>query len=364
MPTLHRRSFQRHGVNELSLVCDLGPNDRLEDALEEVLAALRKEGAKDSVTRFAGFGSLAAHKRSLAFLEDRLGPLEWPLFWTVGQSCVGAEAAGFLVRAAAGAEVTTIRLADRPVGRSYRDSLAQVTDLASPFHTGSTGDQAQDTRETFEALVAALDQQGMNFDDVIRTWFYNDDILAWYGTFNKVRSGFFTEQGTFDKLVPASTGVGGANPTGAALNAGALALRPVSNGVAVREVVSPGQCSALSYGSSFSRAVEVKSPEATRVLVSGTASIDATGSTVFVGDTAAQIDQTLDVIEGLLAACGLGFEDTTEAIAYFRDAKDAALFEERRARVGGASFPVLVTENVICRDDLLFELELEASRRF
>ena len=39
-------------------------------------------------------------------------------------------------------------------------------------------------QQTLGNLEWALDNAGFALRDVVRTWFYNDDILAWYDAFN------------------------------------------------------------------------------------------------------------------------------------------------------------------------------------
>ena len=52
---------------------------------------------------------------------------------------------------------------------------------------------------------------------------YLNDLLEWYDEFNDVRTQFFTERGTFDKMVPASTGIGAGSAAGEAMVSALLA---------------------------------------------------------------------------------------------------------------------------------------------
>jgi hypothetical protein len=54
------------------------------------------------------------------------------------------------------------------------------------------------------------------------------------------------------------------------------------------------------------------------------------------------------------------WEDVTRATAYVRHPEDAGVFEDYRASRGLPELPVVVAHNTICRDDLLFELEVDA----
>ncbi|MBN2131911.1 MAG: hypothetical protein JW741_20590, partial [Sedimentisphaerales bacterium] len=164
----------------------------------------------------------------------------------------------------------------------------------------------------------------------------------------------------FDGLVPASTGVGGGNAVDGALVAGTIAIEARDAGVKAFVVPSPLQSSALDYGSSFSRAVELDMPDHRRLYVSGTASIDKAGNTVFLSDTPAQVKLTMEVVQAILRSRDMDWEDVTRSLVYFKNAGDAGVFENYRNQRDLPRFPAIVVENDICRDDLLFELEVDA----
>ena len=54
--------------------------------------------------------------------------------------------------------------------------------------------------------------------------------------------------------------------------------------------------------------------------------------------------------------------DTVRGIGYFKHMSDAPLLDAWCASHGLAGWPVIAAKNDICRDDLLFELELDAIR--
>jgi enamine deaminase RidA (YjgF/YER057c/UK114 family) len=210
-------------------------------------------------------------------------------------------------------------------------------------------------------MEAGLRDAGLNFSHVVRTWFYLDDILDWYGPFNAVRNQFFTERNVFQGVVPASTGVGMRNPAGAALTGAVLAVKPLAPEVKVFAVPSPLQCPALDYQSSFSRAVEVQTSKQRHLYISGTASIDPAGHSLHRGDVDKQIELTMAVVEAILQSRKMDWSDTSGAVGYFKDLRDVARFEAYCRSHGLSSLPVKPVEATICRTELLFEIELEAS---
>lgn len=260
-----------------------------------------------------------------------------------------------------GTPVTRIKLPkEGVVGSFFEDDYGRCCRLVGLHPTEASAGRTEQTEEIFQQMEAALSDCGLAFSDVFRTWFYNHDLLDWYDEFNTVRTDFFRDKKVFDGLVPASTGIGGGNALDAALVAGLVALRPKGEDMKVSQVASPLQSSARDYGSSFSRAVEVACPDHRRLYVSGTASIDMAGETLFLDDCEAQVKKTMEVVDAILHSQEMDWADVTRALAYFKDAKNAPLLEAYRQENGLAPFPVIVAENDVCRHDLLFELEIDA----
>jgi enamine deaminase RidA (YjgF/YER057c/UK114 family) len=262
-----------------------------------------------------------------------------------------------------GAEPRLIRRHGCTVGVVYHDAFAEYCLLTGVLPPDLNAPRDVQTLAVFEEIEDALSDAGMTFANVARTWLYMDRILEWYDDFNRARDVFFRSRKVYDGVVPASTGIGSANLCGSAITACAIAVKPKAPGaVTVEAVPSPQQCAALQYGSSFSRAVEIGTPEARTLLVSGTASIEPGGATAHVGDVARQIRLTMEVVEAILASRGMGWQDATRAVMYL---KKAAYLDEWRAWMGAhrlEGLPLVTIEADVCRDDLLVELEVDAVR--
>jgi enamine deaminase RidA (YjgF/YER057c/UK114 family) len=160
--------------------------------------------------------------------------------------------------------------------------------------------------------------------------------------------------------MPASTGIGAGNCAGAAVVAEAFAIKPKKDGVRIQEVTSPRQCPAPDYKSSFSRAVEVVLPDHRRLYVSGTASIKRDGATAHIGDATKQIALTMEVVKAILESRRMGWSDVSRAIAYFKDIQDAPLLDSYCSKKRLPLLPMAVAHGDICRDELLFEIEIDA----
>jgi enamine deaminase RidA (YjgF/YER057c/UK114 family) len=292
----------------------------------------------------------------------RLNGAEWPVTWVEQGNGEGSPVAGIQLHAVSDLAVQPVRHHGRTVGVVYEDAAARYCVLAGLRPNSDRASRPAQARATLELMERVLEQVNMTFANVFRTWFFLDDILDWYGEFNRVRNEFFRERGVFDALVPASTGVGGSNADGTALVADLLAVAPKSGAARLTAVTSPLQCPALEYGSSFSRGVEISLPGQRRLYISGTASIHPDGRTAHVGDAGRQLELTMDVVEAILRSRGMDWGDCIRGIGYFKHMQDAPTFERWRTKRRLPPMPVILTKNDICRDDLLFELELDAAR--
>lgn len=283
-----------------------------------------------------------------------------PITWMEGRKDHGAPFYGLLAWAVEGPEVVPVQAGNGTAGVAFQVDGVRYCRLGGVTATDRNASRREQTREVFNGMERALAQVDMNFTNVVRTWFYNSDMLDWYDVFNEVRTAFFLERCLFDRLVPASTGIGCWNGRQAALTGGLLAVAKGEKRVDPIEVPSPLQRSSFEYGSAFSRAVEFGAGGLRRLFISGTASIEPGGSSVHIGDVRAQIQLTLDVVQAILASRGMDWGSASRSVAYFKHAKDAAVLQECMDERGMPPLPGILAHTDICRDDLLFELELDA----
>ncbi|HOD95473.1 MAG TPA: hypothetical protein PLZ53_04915 [Candidatus Hydrogenedentes bacterium] len=283
-----------------------------------------------------------------------------PVMWLEGRKDHSSSLQGFQVWAVSGIAAEPVYLNGQAAGMQYTLDGRRWCRLTGLLPQNIGAGRTEQTESVFHAMEEALAQAGMQFSQVIRTWFYNSEMLQWYDDFNRVRTAFFEKRGIFDQLVPASTGIGCRNGAGAALTAGLLAVDTPDGFSPPAMVPSPLQCPSIEYGSAFSRAVELSSPSVRRLLISGTASIEPGGKSIHFGDMERQIHLTLCVVQAILRSRDMNWSQVSRAIAYFTDPADAPLFQKCLAARGISPFPALLAHTDICRDDLLFELELDA----
>jgi enamine deaminase RidA (YjgF/YER057c/UK114 family) len=139
-----------------------------------------------------------------------------------------------------------------------------------------------------------------------------------------------------------------------------LAVQPKTELLEIKAVDSPLQNPALDYKSSFSRAVELDFPTHRNLLISGTASIDPDGKTVHLDDPEKQIRLTMEVIKAILDSRDMGWNDLFRGIAYFKDMDYLPIYRRIANELGIPRFPLAVSHADVCRDDLLFEIEVDA----
>lgn len=354
-PTLKVVTLARPGLSELFITAVPPDGAALGAVFAHVDRVISDAGATPIAARV--FGVPAAEQKDLGASHKTWGTPEWPITWLGGVDGAGTALKGVHVHAVTGVDVERIYMAGRVVGSVFDDGWARhcyLGDLRAPDVSTPKRRQA---RDTFTFMGAALRAANMKTSNLVRTWLSLNDILSWYGELNAARDQFFRERGVLGGTIPASTGVGSA--AASAIVADAYAIQ--SNGRAKTFVVpSPLQCSALEYGSSFSRAVEVDMPDHRRLLISGTASISPDGRTVHPGDLGGQIDLTMTVVAAILESRNMSWDDVSRATAYVKQARDAGSFKEYCAAHGLEDMPAVVTESDICRDDLLFEIEVDA----
>ena len=212
----------------------------------------------------------------------------------------------------------------------------------------------------FKSLGKILNDIGIGCSNLVRTWLFVSDILEWYDTLNRARTDFYREENILDDHIPASTGIGLGNIYDKCLLINAFAVHNREVKQMVRTVKSPMQCDATDYKSSFSRAVELSLKTSKRLIISGTASIGRNGETLHKGSIKNQIKHTMEVVHSILTNEKYGWNNVVRAIAYFLYPEDVIYFNEYCFSNNIDSSGILRVDGTICRDDLLFEIELDA----
>ncbi len=309
------------------------------------------------------YGSINAREEIDRAMAEAMGEIAWPVTWVQGASCDGLPLSGVQVFAISGVTLTRVRLGSRVAATVFEHGDVRHCFVGGMGPNSTALRAPAQVQQMFGNLECALDRAGFALADVVRTWFYNEDILSWYDEFNRVRSAHYATVPWRTGSIPASTAVEGKNPAGAALTLAAWAVQPLDGRPCAQEIASPLQCPAPRYGSSFARAMEVVSGGYRRLLISGTASIYPDGRTAHLGNAKKQVDLAMEVIAAILQSRGMTFHDVTRASAYFQHPVFKGYFDAWCAERHLREMPVVPMHCDICRDDLLFELELDACVR-
>ncbi|HMJ90545.1 MAG TPA: Rid family hydrolase, partial [Candidatus Acidoferrum sp.] len=256
----------------------------------------------------------------------------------------------------------------------------------------SEGDAAYGESFTaFQNLEQQLSLAGVDFDQVVRTWIYLNQITAGtnglqrYQELNRARTDFFGDiqfgrnhraTRVPERIYPASTGIG---TSGSQITMSCLALDSRRPDVFILPLENPQQTPACAYHAlyspqtpKFARAMAVVQGHFISTLVSGTASI-VDAKSVFPGDVVRQTEQTLDNIARLIAPenfarhgmprCGAALRDVAKLRVYVKHLEDYERCQEVVERLL-PNVPAIYLQADVCRPDLLVEIEAVAFSPF
>jgi enamine deaminase RidA (YjgF/YER057c/UK114 family) len=308
--------------------------------------------------------------RNHAFLKNAV-ETDTPVTYIEGKSCSGTNFAGVQIRALCSTPETQIRtILDQgiPKGRAWNLNGATFFMLQSVNGGNTTNhtSKALQSETMFQQAERLLRTEGASYQDVVRTWIYLSDLLDWYTDFNAVRNRCYSDYGFLGNtkvqeeqiFLPASTGIEGKNPYGLPATMDVFAIhRTAHSATHVRPICGTKQRSPFRYGSAFSRAMVVEDSSCKLILVSGTASIDEQGKSVYPADPAAQIHQSLNVVTAIAELEGADLRDLCEVTVFIKQKEDFPVFQKVIEQLGIPNIPSVNVVADICRDELLFELD-------
>jgi len=316
------------------------------------------------------YGALAAQPQAEAGRAQALQGLsafgDVPPTYLEGLPCSGEGLAGVHLCAVAGADVQSISHGGLPIGRAVDTPAATYLYLSGL--RGTTPNEplprVEQALRAFGKANEALASQGFTYRDVVRTWIYIHDILAWYDDFNQARNEAYRQFGLLgsgEDYLPASTGIQGRSPGHLELTMDLLAARakPGSD-LETARLHNPLQNEAYAYGSAFARAMEVVTGGARTIYVSGTAPIDEFGDSMHQDDIDAQIERTVRNVEALIGTRGLTLDDLAQATVFLKHPQHYDRFLRVCAGTRLAEVGVCMVADV-CREELLFEFDAVAA---
>ncbi|MBN1306993.1 MAG: hypothetical protein JXA18_03690 [Chitinispirillaceae bacterium] len=240
-------------------------------------------------------------------------------------------------------------------GQNY--TLLWTTNFIS---IGGQFDPEKQTQDIFANLSAALHNQGMTIrNNMVRTWLFVRDIDNQYKGMVKARREYFTTIGLTAKTrYIASTGIEGKSfDPGTLVTLDALSVQNIKEQQIVRMMALGNLSDTIKYGVTFERGFRIRYGDRSHIYISGTASIDAEGNTVYVSDIRKQTDRTLDNIEALLKPQGAAMGDMQYLIIYLRKTKHWTQIQDILVTRIPDSVAVIPVVAPVCRPNWLIEIE-------
>ncbi|MER2519144.1 MAG: Rid family hydrolase [Bdellovibrionales bacterium] len=226
-------------------------------------------------------------------------------------------------------------------------------------NTDQSLSSSKQTRRAFNDLIAALAAQGGTLkDNCVRTWIYVKGVDIFYQGMVDERRDMFAHNGlTGDTHFIASTGIegGGAHRYDLVVMDAYSILGMKPEQISYLNDFSR-LCATKDYNVHFERGARVSFADRRHYYISGTASIDAAGDVVHIGDVEKQLDRTLENIEALLNSGGASLDDMMTMTVYLRDPADYARIAER-LNERCPELPFVVVQGPVCRPEWLIEIE-------
>jgi enamine deaminase RidA (YjgF/YER057c/UK114 family) len=295
-----------------------------------------------------------------------------PATFIEGVPCTGGLLAGMqvigVVPKSNQCEVKTLNVNSMPDVRVFETPLFKEI-----FLSGVSGmqDDAQQTlsdqtTEMFTKTEQVLAAQGLAPKNIVRTWIYFPRLLDWYGEFNKARTSWFKECNLItdtEVYLPASTGIQGKRHPNEECFMDVLGFISKDQKEADVTVLNNNrQNEADEYGSSFSRGMIVNVEQGSTLYISGTASINGEGKTIYHDDAQGQILETLLDIAALLATKQIKLNQITLATAYCKDKRTFETLKTVLDLLSLTEMPIFPVFADVCRDELLFEIDCIATK--
>jgi enamine deaminase RidA (YjgF/YER057c/UK114 family) len=370
------RTTERDSFTECHVTGTIG-RDRngADDLLAQVAASVAERGIQPIQEKFYGLSGARADvlkKREAAWRREELD-IAVPVTWIQGAPLldgdfVGVQIWGIVPHDGRNGVTTVANPATGPgrlwTGRGFR--MLHLPAIRGVIAGGAlAGDAVAQARQMFVNASLGLKAHGMDFRNVRRTWIYLARLLEWYAEFNQVRTahyrpaGFGTEGGT---AFPASTGIQGRSGEEECMM-DVLALDSGGPAYAVAAPIcrSPRQDASFNYGSAFSRGMAFEIEGRRTVHISGTASINAAGASVHVGDAEMQSLETLMCIAAILEEQGGGLANITSATLFCKNREAWAAWNRVSRLLQIPAFPKVCVTADVCRHDLLVEMEVVAT---
>ncbi|MBN1757281.1 MAG: hypothetical protein JW863_03130 [Chitinispirillaceae bacterium] len=243
------------------------------------------------------------------------------------------------------------------ISRGNNYSLLWTSNCIS---TGGEFDSYRQTQDIFASLSASLHNFGMTIrNNMIRTWIFVRDVDNHYRGMVKARREYFEKIGlTAETRYIASTGIqGNCFDHSTLVTLDALSVQNIREEQIIRMTARENLSDTIVYGVTFERGFRIRYGDRSHLYISGTASIDADGNTIYLSDVRMQTERTLDNIEALLRPHNATISDMQYLIVYLRNVKHWTQIQDILVARIPQSVPILPVMAPVCRPNWLVEME-------
>ncbi|TLX74305.1 hypothetical protein E9993_12505 [Labilibacter sediminis] len=242
--------------------------------------------------------------------------------------------------------------------------IYQTPNYRHIFHNSKMASQShlsikKQTSDIFQNYINSIKEYKLNIKEhCIRTWLYIRDIDKMYGDVVEARKDFFYDNNLTEKThYITSTGIEGKGNNLCKdvcidfYTVGGIKQEQIKHLHAL-DYLNP----TYEYGVTFERGTSVTYGDRKHVFISGTASIDNKGNTIFLGDVNKQLIRLMQNIKALLADAEAQMGDIANMTVYLRDYSDYDTVTKFFA-VHFANIPKLIVIGKVCRPNWLIEVE-------
>ncbi len=225
----------------------------------------------------------------------------------------------------------------------------------------STGSYAQ-TLKLFDNLKERMRRNKLHMSEhLLRTWIYVQAVDINYEGMVRARREVFEQEGLNQNThYVSSTGIEGRHylPSNLVFMDAYVVQglkKEQQNFLHAPSHLSPTQL----YGVTFERGTAIEYGDRRHIIISGTASIDNQGHTLYPMDIHSQTQRMFENVDALLSEAGAGFGDLAHVIVYLRDMAD---YDRVKSLVNSKlpKVPQVYVLAPVCRSQWLVEMECMA----
>ncbi|QUI21838.1 hypothetical protein HZI73_05790 [Vallitalea pronyensis] len=346
---------------------DVVDDHAIEKIYKNLCQVINKNGLK--IVYEKCFGNIEFKEKWMNLRNKTLAVYEIdmaPLLYVEGASVHNAPMSGIQIYAISDHAKMTLHYIHNGEGHLIGTEMASddMRILHLLENTGFEGDKESEYKNILESFETTILKHHFACTDIVRTWIYLYDINSYYEIFNKARRDFFTKVGinysADSNNLPASTCIEGFGQNQeSCMHVYCIDKR--HSHVSINRVYNTYQNEASGddyiFKSTFSRGMVITYDDLVELQISGTASINQHGDTIYRNNPYKQITYTIENIENILESVKMNFSDLCHVTCFFKDQRYYAMYKSIIEEKNIDNLPCTCVVGHVCREDLLFEFD-------